>query len=257
VVLVRHGESTFIAEGRFQGAADAPLSPLGVHQAALVGARLADPGRSHALPIPASGPVEIVHSPLSRATATAEAVRAALAAGGAGSPPMRAEPGITEIGQGRWEGTHRSRIEAEDGEVLAAWRRSPLTANAPGGERVLDAAVRAREALGRVISRLSATGQGRSPVAHTATVAGYPGPPVPDAPWTLLVAHDGIFKLVLLTILDLPLDRYWTFPFALCGITVVELRDGRGILRAHNLVDHLAPLTASASGSVPQVNGAL
>src|ERR1700704_5278682 len=75
---------------------------------------------------------------------------------------------------------------------------------------------------------------------------GTPGPAVPDAPWTLLVAHDGIFKVVLLTLLDLPLDRFWTFPFALCGITVVELRDGRGILRAHNLTEHLAPLAVAA-----------
>ena len=257
MVLVRHGESTFIAEGRFQGAADAPLSPLGERQAALVGARLAEPGRSPALPIPASPPVEIVHSPLGRAAATAEAVRAAMAFAGSGSPPLRAEPGLTEIRQGRWEGTHRSTIEAEDGEVLAAWRRSPLTANAPGGERVLDAAVRARAALEDVVARLSEVDRGHGARAHPPTVAGYPGPATVEAPWTLLVAHDGIFKVVLLTLLDLPLDRFWTFPFALCGITVVELRDGRGILRAHNLVEHLASLATTAPPPATPANGAL
>jgi hypothetical protein len=47
---------------------------------------------------------------------------------------------------------------------------------------------------------------------------------------------------VLLTLFGLSLDRFWTFPFALCGISIVELLDGRARLRAHNLTDHLAPL---------------
>ena len=62
---------------------------------------------------------------------------------------------------------------------------------------------------------------------------------------------------MLLTLLDLPLDRFWTFPFALCGITVVEFRDGRGILRAHNLTEHLAALAATDAAPTPRPAGAL
>ena len=61
-------------------------------------------------------------------------------------------------------------------------------------------------------------------------------------PWSITVAHDGILRLVVLRLLDLPLERYWSFPFALCGITVIELRDGRARLRAHNLEAHLGEL---------------
>ncbi|HEX7473706.1 MAG TPA: histidine phosphatase family protein [Candidatus Limnocylindrales bacterium] len=257
MVLARHGESTFVAEGRFQGAADAPLSPLGERQAALLAERLAAPERIPALPIPPSAPLEIVHSPLGRTTATASAVRAAIEARGRGVPSMRSEPGFTEIGQGRWEGRHRSEIEAADGDLLRAWRTTPLTANAPGGERVIDAAGRSRGALEMVVARLAEAGRTRASVAPPSTVAGYPGPAVADVPWTLLVGHDGIFKTALLLLLDLPLDRFWTFPFALCGITVVEFRDGRGILRAHNLVEHLAPLATVAPPPVVPANGAL
>jgi hypothetical protein len=32
------------------------------------------------------------------------------------------------------------------------------------------------------------------------------------------------------------------FSFALAGISVVELRDGRAVLRAHGLTEHLAPM---------------
>jgi hypothetical protein len=51
-----------------------------------------------------------------------------------------------------------------------------------------------------------------------------------------------VFKVALLTLFGLPLTGFWSLLFPLCGITVVELRGGRPVLRAHGLVDHLAPL---------------
>ena len=264
VVLLRHGESVFITEGRFQGRADSPLSPLGERQAALAASRLAAPDRSPALPIAARPPLEIVHSPLRRAATTASLAADAIAAASGARPPMRAEPGLSELAQGSWEGRQRADIEANDGDVLAAWRRDPLAANAPGGERVLDAAVRAGTALGSVIAQLSggrpgdgANAAGESVSTERAMVAGYPGTTASDTPWTLLVGHDGIFKVVLLTLLGLPLERFWTFPFALCGLTVVEFRDGRGVLRAHNLVEHLAALGSPSAEPPPPRAGAL
>ena len=43
-------------------------------------------------------------------------------------------------------------------------------------------------------------------------------------PWSVLVAHDGVFKVVLLSLFDLPLERFWMWTTDLCGITVIELR---------------------------------
>ena len=80
------------------------------------------------------------------------------------------------------------------------------------------------------------------------SVGGYPAGHGADTPWSLLVGHDGIFKVAMLTLLDLPLERFWTFPWGLTGISVVEFVGGRPILRAHNLTDHLAPLQAGAAG---------
>jgi len=256
IVLLRHGESTHIAEGRFQGQADSPLSALGERQARLAAARLAAPARPPALPIADRRPVEIVHSPLLRAARTARLVAEAVASDRpargsvtAGSAALRPEPRLVELAQGSWEGSLRADVEARDAALLAAWRHHPLGANAPGGERVADAAVRARAALADVVARLAAAGS-TAPTRRAAEpggqVSGYPAPAHDDAPWTLLVGHDGIFKVALLTLLDVPLESFWAFPFALCGITVVELRAGRGVLRAHNLVEHLAPLTGPA-----------
>ncbi len=263
IVLLRHGESVHITEGRFQGQADSPLSPLGERQAALTAERLARPGERPALPISPIPPLEIVHSPLLRAARTAELVAAAMDGRVGSPPPLRPEPDLKELAQGSWEGKRREEIEAEDGELLAAWRRDPLRAHAPGGESVMDAAGRARAAVGRAVARLASTpeAQASSSWSGRGAVAGYPGPAGADAPWSLLVGHDGVFKLVVLALLGLPLERFWAFSFALCGLTVVELRDGRGVLRAHNLVEHLAVLAeeprAEAEAASREATGAL
>jgi broad specificity phosphatase PhoE len=65
-------------------------------------------------------------------------------------------------------------------------------------------------------------------------------------PWGVLVAHDGIFRVLMLTLFALPLERFWSFPFNLCAITVVSFQNGVPVLRAHNLAEHLAPLAEEA-----------
>ena len=242
VVLLRHGESTWIAEGRFQGQADPPLSAAGRRQAELAARRLADPHRPPALPIPLGPPGEIVHSPLSRTAETASVVAAAIP--NEGRPiPVRPEPGLLEIGQGEWEGLPVAEIERRWPEILAGWRRDTLTSWAPGGESIAEVDRRVRAALRGVLDRM-AERLATTP-AFRSHVLGYDDATSTD-PWSLLVAHDGVFKVVLLALLDLPLARFWSFPFALCGITVVEFRAGRPRLRAHNLTDHLAPLDDAA-----------
>jgi broad specificity phosphatase PhoE len=245
LVLLRHGETEYIVEGRFQGRHETPLTDLGRRQAALAGERLAHPRRSPALPVPAGRPLEIVHSPLRRTTETASAIADAMAADrdGGGVPPLRAEPGLAEIAQGEWEGLHHQEIADRYAEVLAGWRRNPTESWAPGGESPAMVQARVRPALASLLDRLA---EGREPGTHDRSqVAGYQGTDLAgDRPWAIAVGHDGLFKILLLTLFDLPLERFWSFSTSLCGITVVELRAGRPVLVAHNLTEHLAPLRA-------------
>jgi broad specificity phosphatase PhoE len=252
IVLVRHGESTFIEEGRFQGQAETPLSSLGRRQAQRAAERLAHPGASPALPIPTGPPLEIVHSPLGRAAETAGAVATAMAADGAFGRdiPLRPDPGLLEIGQGEWEGLHHAEIEARWAEVLATWRRRPLEAWAPGGESIPVVAARVRLSLEALIGRLATAAPAREaysePALPRSPVAGYRGA-ARGGPWSVVVGHDGVFKVLLLTLFDLPLERFWMWSFDLCGFTVIELRSGRAVLRAMNLTEHLAPLLDAAA----------
>ena len=242
LVLCRHGESTWIRENRFQGSADPPLSPYGQRQAAALADRLADPERPPALPVPSGPPLFIRCSPLRRARAVAEAIAARRPTG----PPAIPHPGLTEISQGEWEGLPLAQILATDRERLAGWRRDPLTTWAPGGEALTDVDARIRPALRDLVAAL---GDGQPPQSGRSGDAlerpQVPGMPMDrrrEHPWSIVVGHDGMLKVTLLALFDLPLTRYWSFPFELCAITVVEILAGRPRLAAHNLVDHLVGL---------------
>ncbi len=239
LVLLRHGQSVWLAEGRFQGQADTPLSELGERQAALAGTRLADPTSPPRLPVPRGDPVAIVHSPLARTAQTAAAVAAAIVARGRRAPPLVSEPGFAEIAQGAWEGLLQREVEAGWPAEVEGWRRDPVHLFAPGGEPLTAVDRRVRAGLERVIDRL----------AGAPRAAPTPGRSFYDphqGPWAVLVGHDGAFKVALLALLGLPLDRFWTFTQTTTGIAVLDIRNGRTVLRAWNRTEHLAPLEIEA-----------
>lgn len=255
IVLVRHGESEWIREGRFQGRQDPPLSELGRRQADMVAQRLARRDEHTPLPIPAGPPRAIWHSPLSRAADTARAIAFAQPDG----VPLRPTDGLIELAQGEWEGQPHSIVSTRWAAELAAWRHSPMTSHAPGGEALPDAGRRVGRALAEIKADLGRAADGSAQPGSDALAAaagarhdpvpGYPSTApsgLPPEPWAVLVAHDGIFRLTLMTLLEMPFERFWSLPFNLCAITVVALHDGVPALRAHNLSEHLAPLTEEA-----------
>ena len=94
IYFVRHGQTDWNAERRFQGHLDIPLNDTGRAQAARNGAALAgaigDPVR-----------FDFVSSPLSRATETMQIVRCALALDPAA---YRTDPRLREINVGDYQG---------------------------------------------------------------------------------------------------------------------------------------------------------
>jgi broad specificity phosphatase PhoE len=244
LAFVRHGESEWVAQGLFQGQGDSPLTDLGRRQALLTARRIARRARRPVLPLPPGPPRSVVHSPLLRASETAALIARAVSSGrgddAVDAPvPLVPEPGLLEIGQGEWEGLPGSEILERWGEVLETWRRDPLAAWAPGGESLAEVDARVRQALRTLLADLATASP--EPVPGRSQVMGY-ADPIQDDPWSIVVAHDGVFKVTLLALLDLPLARFWTLPFALCGVSIVEIRAGRPRLRLHNATDHLADL---------------
>lgn len=240
LVFLRHGQSEWLAEGRFQGRSDTPLSPLGRRQAALAGARLAAPDAPPRLPVPAGEPMAIVHSPLARTRETAEAVAAAFPEARRPAPLLRPEAGLAEIAQGAWEGLFQREVEERYPAEIAGWRRDPVGVHAPGGESLGEVDTRVRVALARVLEDL-ATAAGPGPAGTPSYYDAHAGP------WAVLVGHDGAFKVALLALLGLPLDRFWTFTQTTTGIAVLDIRNGRTVLRAWNRTEHLASLEREAA----------
>jgi broad specificity phosphatase PhoE len=222
LALVRHGQSTWVAQGRFQGQLDPPLSPLGEEQARRVAAWLGQPGGPPGLGLP-EAPREIVHSPLIRVARTAQLIADEIGRSH-GTPPgslLRPDPGLMEVGVGAWSGLTAAEVDARWPAEHAALRRDALGNPPPGGESLAAAQARVAATVPTIMGGLAAGDDGARP-------------------WTIVVAHGGILRLLLFSLLDLPLDRFWAFPFELAAVSVVRVAGGRASLSAHNLAGHLA-----------------
>ena len=257
LVLLRHGQTQFIVEKRFQGAMEAPLTALGETQARLAGRKLASPTAPPLLPIPDGSPLAIVHSPLGRARRSAELAVAEMNAAGRTTPPLRVDDGFCEIAQGKWEGLTDTEITARFGDSLAGWRRWPARYYAPGGESLHTVWARAEGALTTLLAEVAANSKPGTHDRHQVLGYGDGGPDL--RPWALVVGHGGIFKAVVCLLLDLPMDHFWNFDFGLGAITVIEIRAGRAVLRTLNYEAHLdgRGLAPTADDSARNAGGAL
>jgi probable phosphoglycerate mutase len=128
--LIRHGETTYNAEGRIQGQSDAPLSELGRRQSQAVAEALA------ALPIEA-----VYSSPLSRALETARQIAAKHGLA------VQTDPRLMELNAGVFEGRLRSELADLYPTELAQWLGGDEDFVIPGGESRRQLTVRGCEAL--------------------------------------------------------------------------------------------------------------
>jgi len=232
IVLVRHGETEFIAEGRFQGQTETPLTPRGERQVRRAGLMLTNAHGDLRLPIPETAPFLIAHSPLSRTRRSAELISAELAVAGRAVPPLRPEPGLLEIAQGEWEGLTDTEISARFGDSLGTWRRWPERAHAPGGESLQEVRLRVEATLTGLLAEMAAGGKPGTLDRHQ--VLGYSENAVEEKRWALLVGHGGVFRVVVCALLSLPLEHFWNFDFGLAAVSVIEIRAGRAVLRGLN-----------------------
>lgn len=136
LVLVRHGETDFNAEGRMQGHLESHLTEVGQAQI-----------RRAAPVLAAYDPARLISSDLSRSARTAEQV------GETCGLPVKLDPRLRETHLGEWQGLTLNEVERGWPGLLGYWRSDPEWAP-PGGESRVDVAARVMPLVDELVEEL-------------------------------------------------------------------------------------------------------
>ena len=145
--LLRHAQSVWNRERRYQGWTDSALTDLGRSQAEAATKALG------AEPLAA-----VYASTLARARDTAAAIAAPHGL------PVQEDADFREMAFGAWEGLTLDEVRAEHPEGYRVWAETPERFTAPGGETLADVKIRVLAALGRL--RAAHEGKSVCLVAH-------------------------------------------------------------------------------------------
>lgn len=186
MLLVRHGETDWNRQGRFQGQIDIPLNSNGHAQAAAAGDFLQQVAFDRAYT-----------SSMARPRQTAEGILKHHP-----GVPLTSVPHLVEIGHGDWEGRLEEEIADQWGALLSDWKRAPETVQMPGGETIHDVWERSLRGWNRIAASLAAE--------ETA----------------LVVAHDAVNKTILCALLGLSPADIWAVKQGNGGVTVIDYPHG-------------------------------
>ena len=175
--LIRHGETDYNNEMRFQGQIDIPLNRKGIEQAEKVAEFLKD------IPL-----LAIYTSTLQRARTTAEIIGKAK-----GIKPQETDA-LREMSFGIWENMNSSNIRKKYAKEWKDFFASPASTTIPKGESMSDVQKRAYPVVQQILDE--------HPEGDVA-----------------FVAHGGIIRVLICTMLGLDLNRAWHLHVGNASIT--------------------------------------
>ncbi|WP_448589712.1 histidine phosphatase family protein [Thermodesulfobium sp.] len=182
IYLIRHGETKWNKESRYQGVKDVPLSEKGIEQVKRLGRYFSG------LPLDI-----IVSSPLSRTKETADYI--------VNFYPKELQvfydKRFLEISHGLWEGKVVDEVKEEFKEIYDFWKTKPYEAKMPEGEGLHDVSLRATSAFKEWVGK-------------------YKGKDI------AFVTHDVVIRVIMMDIFSLPYDFFWKFKLANAGINILE-----------------------------------
>ncbi|MDZ7963002.1 MAG: histidine phosphatase family protein [Aulosira sp. DedQUE10] len=204
LLLVRHGETEWNRQTRFQGQIDVPLNDNGRQQAQKAGEFLQN------IPFDFA-----VSSSMLRPKETAEIILHHHP-----SVKLELQDGLREISHGLWEGKLEAEIEQEFPGELERWRIEPAQVQMPEGENLQQVWERSVAAWQSIVQAASKS----------------------QLKTGLVVAHDATNKALLCHILGLPSDNFWNFRQGNGAVSVIDYPsglDGLPVLQAMNITTHL------------------
>jgi probable phosphoglycerate mutase len=205
---MRHGQSTFNAEGRFEGCCNEPvLTPAGIATAMAAAVYLQDANLE-----------AIITSPLRRASRTAVRIFLRLRRRLTEGPSFRIDPHLREIDVPQWEGWPLASLRVEFYEQYRNWRERPHLFHLPEQPPPVPALFeRARQLWGDLLGRFAGGN-------------------------VLLVTHSGTSRALISTALGIAAERFHQMQQSNGGISVLEFPDGSARsprLHAMNTIDYL------------------
>ena len=206
LLMVRHGETNWNKESRFQGIKDIPLNDNGRSQGRKAGTFLQN------VPIDFA-----VSSSMMRPKETAEIILQHHP-----DVPLSTTPELIEICHGLWEGMLEAEIQADYPDLLQQWKDKPETVQMPEGENLQQVWDRGGAAWNKIAEEYSNT----------------------ETPQTgLVVAHDAINKVILCYLLGLKPENFWNIKQGNCAVSVIDYpqgASGKPVLQAINITTHLS-----------------
>ena len=136
IYLIRHGETEWNLQQRYQGQQDIPLNETGIKQAQSVAEKLN--GRTF---------TALYSSDLIRAVQTAQAISNKV------NLPIITYPALREINQGVWEGKFIKDVLDSNAEQVRAVYQNPYSARKPGGESIAEVAERVYTCLDQLAEK--------------------------------------------------------------------------------------------------------
>ncbi|MEH2044870.1 histidine phosphatase family protein [Nostoc sp.] len=217
LLLVRHGETDWNRQTRFQGQIDVPLNDNGRQQSQQASEFLQEVAIDNAC-----------SSTMLRPKETAEIILKQ-------HPNVKLElqDGLREISHGLWEGKLETEIEQEFPGELQRWRLIPTQVQMPEGENLQQVWERSVAAWQSILQAASNN--------QFKTV--------------LVVAHDATNKTLLCHILGLSLENFWSFRQGNGAVSVIDYPagiDGLPVLQAMNITYHFGGgvLDKTAAGAL-------
>ena len=214
IFLIRHGETNWNKEGRFQGQIDIPLNKNGKDQAKKTFEYLKEINFSKAFSSSMSRPYETAQIILQNNKEL----------------KITKLDSLLEISHGLWEGKLEKEIKSEWPALLKNWHDKPEEVIMPEGESIKDVSERSVKAFQEICLSQKYNDL------------------------TLLVAHDAVNKTLICNILGIDFSNIWMIKQGNGGITIIDIFDDpnkENIISALNITTHLGGIfDSTASGAL-------
>ncbi len=214
IFLVRHGETNWNKEGRFQGQINIPLNNNGKDQANKASKYLKEISFNKAFSSSMDRPYETAKIILQNNS----------------DLEITKIKKLIEIGHGLWEGKLENEIKKQWPELLKNWHEKPEEVRMPEGETIKEVSERSVKAWEEICLDQK------------------------NKDLTLLVAHDAVNKTLICNILGINFSNIWMIKQGNGGITIIDIFNDPqkdNVISALNITTHLGGIIDStASGAL-------